>query len=87
MSVMGMLRQLGRGTLRIAPFQQKRDACSDENEQPDPTRINLDHAHPREQEHDPSDQKDGARDNAVKNAIPKPIGEATDGHGEKTNSL
>ena len=57
MSVTGILRQLGRRTLRIEPFQQKRNADTDENERPDPMRVDVDHAHSREQEHETTDQK------------------------------
>ncbi len=57
MSEMAILRQLGRRTLRIDPFQQKGDAGADENERPDPMRIDVDHAHSREQEHETTDQK------------------------------
>jgi hypothetical protein len=34
-----------RRTFRIPPFQQKRDAYSDEHEWPDPKRIGVNHAH------------------------------------------
>ena len=57
MSVMAMLRQLGRGTLRAAPFQQKHDDDTDDNERPDPSRVDVEHTHSREQEHDTTDQK------------------------------
>ena len=33
-----------RRTLRIHPFQQKRDADADEKDWPDPTRVDVDHA-------------------------------------------
>ena len=56
-SVIAILRQLGRRTLRIDPFQQKGDAGADENERPDPMRVDVDHAHSREQEHETTDQK------------------------------
>ena len=81
-----MLRHLGRSTLRIQPFQQKRDADSDENERPDPTGVNVDHAHAREQKHDATDQKYWASDSTVKRAISKPVGHAADGHGEEARS-
>jgi hypothetical protein len=86
MSVMGMLHQLGGRTLRIQPFQQKRDANADENERPDPTGVDVDHVHTREQQHNSTDQKYWASDGTVKSAISKPVGEAADGHGEKARS-
>ena len=82
-----ILRKLGHRTLRIAPFQQKCDPGADENERPNPTRIDVNHAHSPEQEHSASNHKKGASDGAVKSAIPKPVGEAADGHGEKARSL
>jgi hypothetical protein len=45
MSDMGIFQQLGRRTLPIPPFQQKRDAGADEDERPDPTGVDVDHAH------------------------------------------
>jgi len=41
--------------LRIEPFQHKGNADADENEPPDPMRVDVDHAHFREQEHDATD--------------------------------
>lgn len=86
MSVTAILRQLGCRTLRIAPFQKKRDADADENEPPDPTLADVDRTHTRQQECNATDQKQRAGDTAMKNAVPKPVGEATDGHGEKAHS-
>ena len=49
--------KLRRRTLRIPPFQQKRDAHADENEWPDPRGVDMDHVQAREQEHEATDQK------------------------------
>ena len=75
-----------RRTFRIPPFQQKRDADPDENEWPDPTRVDVNIAPTGEQEHDASDQKYRAGGCAMIGSIPKPVGEAADGHGEKAGS-
>jgi hypothetical protein len=83
---MGIFRQLARRTPRKAPFQHKRDGNGDENEWPHPTRVDIDQVHSREQENDTTDQKQWASDNTVKRAIPKPVGEAADGHSEKARS-
>jgi hypothetical protein len=85
-SVIAILRQLTRQTPRKAPFQHKRDGNGDENEWPYPTRVDIDEVHFREQENDTSDQEQRASDNTVKRAIPKPVGEAADGHSEKARS-
>ena len=52
-----LLRQLGPRTLRTKPFQQKRDANADDNERPDPVRVDVNHVHSRQQEHDATEQK------------------------------
>jgi hypothetical protein len=57
LSVGAILCQLERRTLRIKRFQQKRDPDADQNERPKPTRVDVGHAHSREQEHDAVDQK------------------------------
>jgi hypothetical protein len=44
-------------TLRIPPFQQERDANSDENESPNQMVVDGDYAHSFEQESGASDQK------------------------------
>jgi hypothetical protein len=49
--------QLRCGTLRIAPFQNKRDADSDENEWPNQTTVDVSHTHVWKQEDDGSDQE------------------------------
>ena len=49
--------KLRRRTLRISPFQQKRDDGSDYNEAPNQNGVDVDHAQPCEQESDASDQK------------------------------
>lgn len=87
MSEMGMLHKSGRRTLRIAPFQQKRDSDADENERPDPTRVDRSQAHSPEQEHDATNRKKRGSDSTVKGAIPKPVGEAADAHSEEARSL
>ncbi len=51
-----MLRQLRR-PLPVKPFQQKCHGDADENEGPDPTRIDVDHVRSREQERDATNQK------------------------------
>ncbi len=75
-----------RRTFRIPPFQQKRDAGTDENEWPDPKRVDVNDAPTCEQEHDASDQKYRAGDCAMIGAIPNPVSEAADGHGEQAGS-
>src|ERR1700751_4411964 len=75
-------RSLSRRTFRIAPFQQKRYANSDENESPNRNGVQVDHAHSCQQKSDASDQKKWGSDSAVKRAISKPVGEAADGHRE-----
>jgi hypothetical protein len=75
-------RSLSRRTFRIAPFQQKRYANSDENESPNQNGVQVDHAHCCQQKSDASDQKKWGSDSAVKGAISKPVGEAADGHRE-----
>lgn len=86
MSAIEISRQLRRRVPRVEPFQQKRDADADENERPDPTRADVDRAHVREQECGATDHKYWGSDTTVKSAILMPVGEATDGHGEKTCS-
>lgn len=81
------LRQLRRRSLRIEPFQHKGNADAEENKRPDPMRVDGDHPHSREQEHETTDQKYGASDSTVESAIPKPVGEASDGHSEKACRL
>jgi hypothetical protein len=54
---MAIFQQLGRGTLPIQPFQQKRDADADEKDWPDPTRVDVDHALACKQKHNATDQK------------------------------
>ena len=56
-SAIGYGACLGRSTLRIEPFQQKRDADADENGRPDPTGVDVDYARSREQEHGASNQE------------------------------
>ena len=51
---------LRRGTLRISPFKQERDAASDDNESPNQGCVEVDHAHASEKENDASDQKQWA---------------------------
>jgi hypothetical protein len=51
---------LRRGTLRISPFKQERDADSDDNESPNQGCVEVDHAHASEKENDASDQKQWA---------------------------
>lgn len=70
----------------IEGFQQKCDTDTNENERPDPTCVDVDHAHSREEEHDSTDQKYRASNSTVESAIPKPVGEAADGHGKKACS-
>jgi len=38
---MAIVQQLGRRTLPIQPFQQKRDADADEKDWPDPMRVDV----------------------------------------------
>ena len=86
MSAIGILRQLRRRTAGITEFQQKCDSNADENERPDPMCVDADHPDFREQKYRPTDQKYRASNSAVESAIPKPVGEAADGHGKKACS-
>ena len=46
MSVMAIFQQLGRRTLPIKPFQEKRDADADDKDWPDPMGVETwDHTH------------------------------------------
>ena len=55
MSVMGMLRRLGRRMLGIKEFQQECDTDANENGRPDPMCVDVDHVPRREQKHNSAD--------------------------------
>jgi len=70
----------------MPPFQQKRSADAGHNDWPDPKGVEAYQTGPREQESRASDQKERARDNAVKGMVLDPIGSAANSHREKARS-